>query len=74
MGGWRHVEFGLAWDSDAQASNYEEFLPLRLPTGYLDSEPAVAKYAFFGAFHCGTGKDMIAADGTLTNLGKMYVS
>ncbi|KAJ7073579.1 hypothetical protein C8F01DRAFT_1241873 [Mycena amicta] len=66
------TEFGLAWDSDAQASNYEEFLPLAL--SYLDSEPAVAKYAFFGAFHSGTGKDMIAANGTLTNLGKIYVS
>ncbi|KAJ6492505.1 hypothetical protein C8R47DRAFT_1176741 [Mycena vitilis] len=66
------TEFGLAWDSDAQASNYEEFLPLAL--SYLDSEPAVAKYAFFGAFNSGTGKDMIAANGTLTNLGKMYVS
>ncbi|KAF7360054.1 Glycoside hydrolase family 128 protein [Mycena venus] len=66
------TEFGLAWDADAQASNYLEFLPLAL--SYLDSEPAVAKYAFFGAFHSGTGKDMIAADGTLTDLGKIYVS
>jgi hypothetical protein len=42
--------------------------------GYLDGEPAVAKYAFFGAFNSGTGKDMIAANGTLTTLGKMYIS
>ncbi|KAK7055314.1 glycoside hydrolase family 128 protein [Favolaschia claudopus] len=66
------TEFGLAWDADAQASNYLEFLPLAL--SYLDSEPAVAKYAFFGAFHSGTGKDMINANGTLTDLGKLYVS
>lgn len=33
----------------------------------------VAKYAFFGAFHSGTAKDMIAADGTLTALGKLYI-
>ncbi|KAJ7359839.1 hypothetical protein DFH08DRAFT_921830 [Mycena albidolilacea] len=66
------TEFGLAWDADAQASNYQEFLPLAL--SYLDSEPAVAKYAFFGAFNSGTGKDMIAANGTLTTLGKMYIS
>ncbi|KAJ7795660.1 hypothetical protein B0H14DRAFT_2532203 [Mycena olivaceomarginata] len=66
------TEFGLAWDADAQASNYEEFLPLAL--SYLDSEPAVAKYAFFGAFNSGTGKDMIAANGTLTALGKIYIS
>ncbi|KAJ7888187.1 hypothetical protein B0H14DRAFT_3430377 [Mycena olivaceomarginata] len=64
------TEFGLAWDADAQASDYEEFLPSR----YLDSEPSVAKYAFFGAFNSGTGKDMIAANGTLTALGKMYIS
>ncbi|KAJ7896639.1 glycosyl hydrolase catalytic core-domain-containing protein [Mycena olivaceomarginata] len=66
------TEFGLAWDADAQASDYEEFLPLAL--SYLDSEPSVAKYAFFGAFNSGTGKDMIAANGTLTALGKMYIS
>ncbi|KAJ7032550.1 glycosyl hydrolase catalytic core-domain-containing protein [Mycena alexandri] len=66
------TEFGLSWDADAQASNYEEFLPLALI--YLDGEPAVAKYAFFGAFHSGTGKDMIAANGTLTTLGQMYVT
>jgi hypothetical protein len=42
--------------------------------GYLDNEPAVAKYAFFGAFNSGTGKDMIAANGTLTALGKIYIS
>jgi hypothetical protein len=41
---------------------------------YLDSEPAVAKYAFFGAFYSGTGKDMITANGTLTNLGKIYTA
>ncbi|KAF7351503.1 Glycoside hydrolase family 128 protein [Mycena sanguinolenta] len=66
------TEFGLAWDAQAQASNYEEFLPLAL--SYLDSEPAVAKYAFFGAFYSGTGKDMIAANGTLTALGQIYTS
>lgn len=33
----------------------------------------VAKYAFFGAFYSGTAKDMIAADGTLTTVGKMYI-
>jgi hypothetical protein len=42
--------------------------------GYLDSELPVAKYAFFCAFHSETGKDMIAADGMLTDLGKIYVS
>ncbi|KAJ7500614.1 glycosyl hydrolase catalytic core-domain-containing protein [Mycena galericulata] len=66
------TEFGLSWDSTAQASNYEQFMPLAL--SYLDSEPAVAKYAFFGAFNSGTGKDMIAANGTLTELGEMYVT
>ncbi|KAF7351501.1 Glycoside hydrolase family 128 protein [Mycena sanguinolenta] len=66
------TEFGLSWDAQAQASDYEEFLPLAL--SYLDSEPAVAKYAFFGAFHSGTGKDMIAANGTLTALGQIYIS
>ncbi|KAJ7772819.1 hypothetical protein B0H14DRAFT_3589234 [Mycena olivaceomarginata] len=55
------TEFGLAWDADAQASNYEGISsPLAL--SYLDGEPAVAKYAFFGAFNSGTGKDMIAAN------------
>ncbi|KZV86831.1 hypothetical protein EXIGLDRAFT_217035 [Exidia glandulosa HHB12029] len=64
------TEFGLSWD--AQASNYEEFLPLALT--YLDNEPAIERYAFFGAFHSGAGWDMLNADGSLTSLGKMYVS
>jgi hypothetical protein len=51
------------------------FIPQKIVfEGHLDSELAVAKYAFFCAFHSGTGKEMIAADGTLTDLGKIYVS
>ncbi|KAJ7738795.1 glycosyl hydrolase catalytic core-domain-containing protein [Mycena metata] len=66
------TEFGLSWDNEAQVSDYESFLSLAL--SYLDSEPAVAKYAFFGAFYSGTSKDMITANGTLTTLGQMYVT
>ncbi|KAG8927202.1 hypothetical protein FRC02_008409 [Tulasnella sp. 418] len=65
------TEFGLAWDAQAQAANYLEFLPLAL--AYLDSEPAVAKYAFFGAFYSGTGKDMLNSSGQLTDVGKLYI-
>lgn len=41
---------------------------------YLDNEDAVVAYAFFGAFHSGTAKDMITAEGTLTSIGELYVS
>jgi hypothetical protein len=41
---------------------------------YLDNEPAIVKYAFFGAFYSGTPKDMITSDGKLSQLGKMYIS
>ncbi|KAJ7683170.1 glycosyl hydrolase catalytic core-domain-containing protein [Mycena olivaceomarginata] len=58
------TEFGLAWDA---------IKLLGVPPPRFD-ELAVAKYAFFCAFHSGTGKEMIAADGTLTDLGKIYVS
>ncbi|KAG8960212.1 hypothetical protein FRC03_006905, partial [Tulasnella sp. 419] len=65
------TEFGLAWDAQAQASNYLEFLPLAYE--YLDSEPAVKKYAYFGAFHSNTGKDMLNSTGQLTDVGKLYI-
>lgn len=63
------TEFGLSWD--AQAANYEEFLPLALQQ--LDAEPAIERYAFFGAFHSDQGWDMLDANGALTTLGRLYV-
>ncbi|KAG8944033.1 hypothetical protein FRC04_002228 [Tulasnella sp. 424] len=47
------TEFGLDWDQYATVDSYTQFLPLAF--SYLDNEPAVAKYAFFGAFYSGTG-------------------
>ncbi|KAI0785952.1 hypothetical protein C8Q75DRAFT_773556, partial [Abortiporus biennis] len=66
------TEFGFSWDEFATTDSFMQFLPLALD--YLDNEPAVEAYAFFGAFHSGTAKDMINADGTLTDIGKLYVS
>lgn len=66
------TEFGFSWDADATVDSFTQFLPLAF--NYLDNEPAVAAYAFFGAFHSGTAKDMINADGTLTEVGELYVS
>ncbi|KAJ7678763.1 glycosyl hydrolase catalytic core-domain-containing protein [Mycena rosella] len=63
------TEFGLSWDADAQASNYEEFLPLALTSQQSPSTPSLGRSTVSG-----TGKNMIAADGTLTDLGKMYIA
>ncbi|KAF8169959.1 hypothetical protein K438DRAFT_1486793, partial [Mycena galopus ATCC 62051] len=65
------TEFGLSWAPPPEASNYEQFLPLAL--SYLDNEPAVAKYAFFGAFYSGGAEDMINLNGTLSPLGQIYI-
>ena len=65
-------EFGFSWDADASVDSFTEFLPLAMD--YLDNEDAVVAYAFFGAFHSGTAKDMITAQGTLTAVGELYVS
>lgn len=66
------TEFGLAWDQYATVDSYLEFLPLAL--AYLDSEPAIAKYAYFGAFYSNTSKDMLDANGQLTQIGQLYIS
>lgn len=66
------TEFGFSWDADASVDSFLQFLPLAMD--YLDSTPEVVAYSFFGAFHSGTPKDMINADGTLTDVGKLYVS
>ncbi|KAG9018567.1 hypothetical protein FRB90_011396 [Tulasnella sp. 427] len=66
------TEFGLDWDQYATVDSFTQFLPLAM--SYLDSEPAVVKYAFFGAFHSGTAKDMLDANGQLTTVGKLYIS
>jgi hypothetical protein len=49
------------------------FVDSRAP-GWLDSQPLVSKYSWFGAFQDGTAKDMIGTNGSLTWLGQMYVS
>lgn len=66
------LEFGFSWDADATVESFLQFLPLAMD--YLDNEEAVTAYAFFGAFHSGTAKDMITATGTLTPIGELYVS
>ncbi|KIO31303.1 glycoside hydrolase family 128 protein [Tulasnella calospora MUT 4182] len=66
------TEFGLAWDQYATVDSFLQFLPLAL--SYLDSEPAVVKYAYFGAFYSNTAKDMLNANGQLTQVGKLYIS
>ncbi|KAJ7073578.1 hypothetical protein C8F01DRAFT_1271221 [Mycena amicta] len=66
--------------SESEISTQPPAAGLESAAGLIMSESdsatskASAKYALFGAFHSGTGKDMIAANGKLTNLGKIYVS
>lgn len=66
------TEMGFSWDADATVDSFTQFFPLAF--NYLDNEPAVAKYAFFGAFSDGTAKDMIYPNGSLTEVGKLYIS
>ncbi|KAG9041087.1 hypothetical protein FS837_012756 [Tulasnella sp. UAMH 9824] len=66
------TEFGLDWDQYATVDSWTQFLPLAL--SFLDNEPAVVKYAFFGAFYSNTAKDMLNANGQLTTVGKLYIS
>ncbi|KAG8915162.1 hypothetical protein FRC01_003764, partial [Tulasnella sp. 417] len=58
------TEFGLEWDQYATVDSFTQFLPLAM--SYMDNEPAIVKYAFFGAFHSGTAKDMLTSTGQLT--------
>jgi hypothetical protein len=84
------TEFGLSWDQYAAESDYLSFLPQAMSTsscwtvvearelmstaGFLDSEPQVAGYSWFGAFSDGTAKNLIGTNGSLTELGQLYVS
>jgi hypothetical protein len=51
---------------------------LKASLGYLDNEPTVARYAYFGSFRTtkstvGPNVPMLDASGGLTNIGKIYL-
>ncbi|KAG8911349.1 ATP-dependent RNA helicase mtr4, partial [Tulasnella sp. 417] len=60
-GGW--IDDFKAFIEEAKKYNKPLYL-----TAYLDNEPAVVKYAYFGAFYSGTAKDMLDANGQLTQI------
>jgi hypothetical protein len=60
-------------DGDTSLANQKAYMQAAVP--YLESEPAVAKYAWFsGRTTAIPNVDLLSSSGTLTDLGRIYTS